>query len=373
MNIDEQLQRKQELVAQAKKLSEMEDIAQAVREATTLSRKWRYSDEESFSEKELREEFEKYMDVVLAKKSEVFGDVEQCKKTIIEKAKEVLTLTNFKEATQKMNDLMTDWKQAGHAEKALDDELWAQFNGLRQEFFDKKAKAFEEFKEKSANAKAVKEALIEKAKELATSTEFKKTSEKFQALLEEWKAAGRTTEKEVDDALWEQFSAARKTFNTAKDEYYGKLKETFRVNATAKQDLIAKAKEMVSANEFSKEITEAVKALRDEWKKVGSAGKEKEESLWKEFNETVNQYFEGLKKVNDEKHEQWVARMEDNIEYKKSQIEKLTKDIARQEKTMAEALGESAIAEAKEIIAEKNEFIAKLEADIADITKKISK
>ena len=128
-----------------------------------------------------------------------------------------------------------------------------------------------------------------------------------------------------------------------------------------------------SNNEFSKEITEAVKALRDEWKKVGSAGKEKEESLWKEFNETVNQYFEGLKKVNDEKHEQWVARMEDNIEYKKSQIEKLTKDIARQEKTMAEALGESAIAEAKEIIAEKNEFIAKLEADIADITKKISK
>ena len=373
MNIDEQLQRKQELVAQAKKLSEQEDVASAVREASSLSRKWRYSDEESFSEKELREQFEKYMDVVLAKKAEIFGDVETCNKTIIEKAKEVLALTNFKEATQKMNDLMADWKQAGQSNKEVDDELWAQFNGLRQEFFDKKAKAYEEFKEKSANAKAVKEALIEKAKELSVSTEFKKTSEKFQQLLEEWKAAGRTTDRAVDDALWEQFSAARKVFNTAKDEYYSKLKETFRNNAASKSALIEKAKEIVGGSEFSKEVTETIKSLRDEWKKVGSAGKDKEESLWKEFNETVNQYFDGLKKANEGKHEQWVARMQDNIDYKKSQIEKLKKDIARQEKTMAEALGESAIAEAKEIIAEKNEFIAKLEADIEDITNKISK
>ncbi|MDO4199050.1 MAG: DUF349 domain-containing protein [Erysipelotrichaceae bacterium] len=372
MNIDEQLQKKKELVAKAKELSEQEDVASAVREAMTLSRKWRYSEEESFSEKELREEFEKYMDVVLAKKDEVFGNVEDYKKDIIGKAKEVLDMKNFKEATAKMNELMNSWKQAGHVNKETDDALWEEFNGVRQEFYANREKAYAEFKEKSATAKQVKEDIIARANELATSTEYKKTTEKFAELLEEWKAAGRTTDKAVDDALWEQFSAARKAFNNAKDEYYGKLKETFKANAVSKQELIAKAKEIVENAQFSKEITESVKGLREEWKKVGSAGREKEENLWKEFNETVNQYFDGLKKAGEEKHEQWIARMEDNIEYKKSLIEKAKRDIAYQEKVMSEALGESAIEDAKEVIADKEDFIAKLEADIEDITKKIA-
>ena len=65
--------------------------------------------------------------------------------------------------------------------------------------------------------------------------------------------------------------------------------------------------------------------------------------------------------------------MEDNIAYKKQQIERLKRDIIREENNAKESLRESAIEEAEALIAEKNELIAKLNKDIEDIESKIAK
>ena len=54
-------------------------------------------------------------------------------------------------------------------------------------------------------AKEAKEALIEKAKELEDSVEWKKTSEKFRDLMTQWREAGFAG-KEDNDALWEAFN-----------------------------------------------------------------------------------------------------------------------------------------------------------------------
>ena len=54
------------------------------------------------------------------------------------------------------------------------------------------------------NARQAKEALCERAEELAGSTDWGATGAAFRDLLTQWKAAGRAA-KDVDDALWQRF------------------------------------------------------------------------------------------------------------------------------------------------------------------------
>ena len=373
MNIDESLKNKEKLVEDAQKLTEETDLNKAVREANSLNRKWRFSDDESLSEKELREKFEEAINTIYAKRNEAFGSVEEIKKNIISKAKEVAAETNLKEATKKMNELMDEWKTAGHLNKEQDDALWNEFNEIKQGFYDKKNKAYEEFKIKAASAKETKEKIVARAKELATSTEYKKAAEEINNLFEQWKAAGRSEDHEADDALWKEFSEARKNFYNARDAYYKEMKKVYAQRAEEKEKLVVEALEVLENKDYSKEVTARIKGLRDKWKEIGSAGKEKEDEIWSRFNGAINKYFDGLKEANETKHEDWVARMQDNIAYKRSQIEKLKKDIIREERNAKESLRESAEAEAQEVIAEKNDYIAKLENDIKDIETKIGK
>ena len=373
--IDDQLNNKKELVEKAKSLTEKLDTDPivAVKEAENLSRRWREHDEESFLEKELREEFEGYLSVVYAKKNEVLGNIADAKKELIAKAKEALNSTNMKKASETMDELMESWKACGHlTDREADDALWADFRAVRDEFFEKRKAFYQELREKSKNAKAQKEEIVAKAQALAESTEWKKTAEEFNKLLEEWKKTARAG-KEVDDALWAEFSKARKSFFDAREKYYKQLDAEFKKRAEAKEALVEEAKALVEENKFSKEVTEKIKGLREQWKAIGSAGKQREDAIWEQFNGYINQYFDGLKSVNESRHEEWVERMEDNIAYKKQQIERLKRDIIREENNAKESLRESAIEEAEALIAEKNELIAKLNKDIEDIESKIAK
>lgn len=373
--IDDQLNNKKELVEKAKSLTEKLDTDPivAVKEAENLSRRWREHDEESFLEKELREEFEGYLNVVYAKRNEVLGNIADAKKELIAKAKEALNSTNMKKASEAMDELMESWKACGHlADREADDALWAEFRAVRDEFFEKRKAFYQELREKSKNAKAQKEEIVAKAQALAESTEWKKTADEFNKLLEEWKKTARAG-KEVDDALWAEFSKARKAFFDAREKYYKQLDAEFKKRAEAKEALVEQAKALVEGNEFSKEVTEKIKGLREQWKAIGSAGKQREDAIWEQFNGFINQYFDGLKSVNESRHEEWVERMEDNIAYKKQQIERLKRDIIREENNAKESLRESAIEEAEALIAEKNAMIDKLTKDIEDIEAKIAK
>jgi chromosome segregation ATPase len=297
-DLDQNLKRKEELVEKAKELSESDDLNAASKQFAALRKEWkRFEDYESNFEEQLRDKFEEYANIVKTKKDELSANAVENKEALIEKAKEISNLSSFKEASKKMEEVMADWKKSVSAGKEKDDELWAQFKTARDAFYDKKKEYYKNLNEKFAASKATKEEIIAKAQELASSTEWKKTTTAIEDLLEQWKAAGsagRTT----DDELWKQFSAARKQFNSAKNQYYSKLKETFAERATQKEELIAEAKKCVAQSNFSEEMVKKVKGLRTKWKEIGNCGRAKEDSLWNEFNDTINLFFKNLRDNN---------------------------------------------------------------------------
>ena len=287
---------REQLIAKLEELLGEENAAEAFLRAKDLKRRWPRvrEEEESFSDQELSEKFNKLMDQLSEKAGDVYINTEDRKNQIIAQAKEVLDKNNFKKGTEQMKQLLEDWKHAGRINKEKDDELWAQFSAIRSEFFEKKNEYFANLKETYAANKALKEDLIAKAKEVAGIENIKEAGNRSNELMEEWKKVGSAGRRDDDD-LWQQFLAERKAFFERRDAYYDQMKETYAKRVEAKKEIIQEAKLHLASSEFTDDEVNSIKELRAKWKEVGNAGREHENELWEEFNGIVNKYFENMR------------------------------------------------------------------------------
>lgn len=289
--------KKEELVALVKELSELEsltersaDVAFIKRECVRLNK----LDDVTFKEKELIDEFNKYYDILAQKAESLNTSSLDEKKALIEKAKILLDTKNFKKATEEMNAIFEQFKHAGRCSKEQDDELWSEFRAIKNEFYDKRKAYYQEMDAKKSGAKETKLAIIEEAKKLLEEKNFKNANIKMTELLERWKKAGFAA-KEDNDALWESFRTIRNEFFDNRRAYNAEVKKSYAGRIEAKQELIKKAHIALANSTFTKEEVASVKQLREDWKKVGFAGKDKDDALWEEFHSVVNKYFDELK------------------------------------------------------------------------------
>ncbi|MCF0109496.1 MAG: DUF349 domain-containing protein [Erysipelotrichaceae bacterium] len=371
-DFDSDIKKKEELLEEAKNFEAGEDWGATVKAANALQKKWKkISRWDSSYEEELDAKFEEYIGKIYAARNEIYKNAQEAKKHLIEEAKALTNSTEWEKTTKKMSELMEAWKATGMTNREVDDQLWAEFSEARQGFFDAKRAHFAEMKEQFGNAKKIKEALIEKAQELADSQAWNQTTQAFNQLMEEWKAAG-SAGREYEDELWNKFHEARQTFFTARNKHYEELRVQQGEHLKAKKDLIAQAREIVETKVFNKENTAKMKEITENWKKVGSAGKANEDNIWNELRGLMDEYFNGLREMNEGRHAAWRKRLEDAKANKQNIIEKQKGQIKRLEQDIVTMLSERQVTEAKEAIEDKTKFIAQLESEIADIDKTLA-
>lgn len=371
-DFDEDIRRREELIEEAKNIPADADWNEVMHQVNDLRRRWRriqYWD--SAYEETLAEEFDSYIDAFYAKRREFYQSAQKLKEELIEQARKVALSEEWNQATEEMNALMQQWKAAGSAGKETDDALWEQFNAARQQFFDRKHEHWEQLQGKFENARQVKENLIEQAAALEDSQEWQKTSEKFRKLMDEWKAVG-SAGREHEDALWEKFNSSRQKFYERRNAHYDELHQVQGERYDAKKKLVAQAKEVADARSYTRENTKVMKDLGVEWKKVGSCGKEHEDQIWKEFRSIMDEYFDGLKQWNEQRHSQWRQRMQDARARKLELIQNQKRQIQRMKEEMVGLLGQRAIDDMQDRIDEKEDFIEQLEAEVADIDRSLN-
>ena len=371
-DFDEDIRHREELIEEAKNIPADADWNEVMHQVNDLRRRWRriqYWD--SAYEETLAEEFDSYIDAFYAKRREFYQSAQKLKEELIEQARKVALSEEWNQATEEMNALMQQWKAAGSAGKETDDALWEQFNAARQQFFDRKHEHWEQLQGKFENARQVKENLIEQAAALEDSQEWQKTSEKFRKLMDEWKAVG-SAGREHEDALWEKFNSSRQKFYERRNAHYDELHQVQGERYDAKKKLVAQAKEIADARSYTRENTKVMKDLGVEWKKVGSCGKEHEDQIWKEFRSIMDEYFDGLKQWNEQRHSQWRQRMQDARARKLELIHNQKRQIQRMKEEMVGLLGQRAIDDMQDRIDEKEDFIEQLEAEVADIDRSLN-
>lgn len=371
-DFDEDIKLRKQLIEEAKQVAASDDRNLVHKEINRLKRQWkRIPFRDSAYENELSEEFDAAMDGLYSIRNEGYQDNEERKRELIAKAREYAKSDQIREAGEQMNELMNEWKTIGSSGKETDDALWEEFRTERQKFFDRRRQYWDDRKVQFANAKEIKQELIAKAKTYEDSQDWQKTSEALRGLMEEWKAAG-SAGKEYEDKLWNEFNESRQAFYDRRNQYYEELHEIQKQRLQQKRELIAQAKAILDEQLFQKEHTAKMKELGVEWKNIGSCGKGKDDEVWAEFRSVMDQYFDSLKAMNEQKHAQWRQRMSEIRNRKQELIQDQKRQIKRMEDEIICLLGERAIADMEDRIEDKKDFIAELENEVAELEQRLN-
>lgn len=134
---------------------------------------------------------------------------------------------------------------------------------------------------------AERTALVEEIEAIAArdpkSIQWKQTSADVTSLFERWQAHqanGPRLPKNVGQQLWKRFRDARAIFDKNRREFYAGLDESHKAARDAKTRLAERAEALASKGE---EGISAYRALLDQWKSAGRAGKKADDALWARF------------------------------------------------------------------------------------------
>lgn len=126
-----------------------------------------------------------------------FSENIEKKKALVEKAQALADSTDWKATSDKLIALQKEWKTVGMVPKKIGDQLWQEFLGACNKFFEaRNAAGAGQRNEEHANLEK-KKGIIEQLKALAENA-AEATKEKVQALTEEYNKVGHVPYKEKD-------------------------------------------------------------------------------------------------------------------------------------------------------------------------------
>ena len=156
-----------------------------------------------------------------------------------------------------------------------------------------------------AAAAAAKEKLVLEAEELAQSSQWKSTGDRFRAIVDEWKAV-RGVDRKADEALWKRFAAARDAFTRRRGSHFAALDEQRGQARARKEELVREAEALAESTDWGPTASR-LKSLMSEWKAAGRASKEAEEQLWTQFRAAQDKFFAARAEVFSERDAEQLA------------------------------------------------------------------
>ena len=288
---------KKEFIDLANELLKEENLENREADLQLLRREFRHlsqREDETYSEAEETEKVIKVFNELAKKDPRLNSSAQEEKKKIIAEARKLLEKKEIIAASREMDRLNQEFRKAGRSsKKEIDDELWEEFRAVKDEFYEKKRLFFEELDKSNAEKRAKKEDIVERAKKVIENENVREANQQMDALRKEWKEVGYSGK--GDDYLWKDFTKVMDEFQEKKKEHYAEMQKVFVERAEKKEELIKTARLLLANSEFTDEEVEKVKNLRNEFKAIGFAGKEKDDDLYQRFNEVIQKYFEEMK------------------------------------------------------------------------------
>ena len=298
------LEIKERLCEAAEKLGEEEDVVSAAQQLQELHQEYR---ETGPVAKDLRESlwarFKAAATVVNKRHQQHFEKMRAMeeenltKKTALcERIEEIVKVmpanaNEWEQQTKEIIALQAEWKTIGFAPQKMNVKIFERFRATCDSFFERKAEFFKKMKQQYAENIDKRKALIEKAKSLQDSTEWRATADKLIALQKEWKSVG-TVPKKQGDRLWNEFLAACNHFFEARNHATSGTRNEERANLEKKRGIIAQLKELLE--EAAEGVQEKVKELTEQYNAVGHVPFKEKDKLYKEYHDVLDMIYKKL-------------------------------------------------------------------------------
>ncbi len=320
LDFKKNLEAKTRLCEAAEKLSDEEDVISAFHQLQKLHQDYREIGPVS---KELREEiwqrFKAASTVINKRHQQHFEDLRSreeenlTKKTALcEKVEAICAEENkgsadWERHTQEIIAVQQEWKTIGFAPQKMNVKIFERFRAACDDFFARKAEYFKTLKDNFKENADKKRALIEKAKALQDSTDWRSTSDKLIALQKEWKTIGMVPKK-LGDQLWEEFLAACNKFFEARNAAGAGQRGEERQNLEKKRNVIERLKAAAEAG--GDNLQDTVQKLVEEYNSIGHVPFKEKDKLYEEYHAVLDTLY---KELNISVAKKRLSKFKDNL------------------------------------------------------------
>lgn len=378
------LEAKTALCEAAEKLADEEDVINAFHRLQELHQEYR---EVGPVAKELREEiwtrFKAASTVINKRHQQHFEDLRAVeeenlvKKTALcEKAEAIVSAdcqnsAEYEKMTKEIIALQAEWKTIGFAPQKNNVKIFERFRAACDTFFQKKTQYFKDMKERFAENAAKKQALVEKAKSLMDSTDWKQTGDILQQLQKEWKEIGMVPKKQ-GDILWQEFLGACNHFFEARNAATAGTRNEEKENLAKKRDIITRLEQL--AEEAADGLQQKMQQLIEEFNAIGHVPFRDKDKMYDDYHAALDKVHKVLnadsqrrRMDNFKQNIKSVAKKgEQAVDNERTRLQRKIETMKQELKTYENNLGFLSISSKKgnSLLDEMNRRMEKLKADI---------
>jgi hypothetical protein len=231
----------------------------------------------------------------LAKKKELVTEIH----AVNSKLDEIDSSKSWEKATEKVIKTQNDWKSIGQAPRKENDEVWKEFRAACDVFFEAKKAFYKVIEGKQKEVVEKKRKLIDQAKSIQESTDWKATSEKLIRLQKDWKNSGNAGQR-FENKLWSEFRAACDVFFNAREESLKEQQSALIANVELKKQVIDKLANIELSGDKKADLI-ILKEINEEFKAIGNVPNEHRDELNLLFRKTMDSHYENLNIDSNEK------------------------------------------------------------------------
>lgn len=301
LDFKKNLEAKEEFCQQAELLSENENVVDAFKELQKLHEQWKEFgpvakeyrdaiwDRFKAATAVINKKYQAYFEDQKAKQADnLVAKTALCEKVEAIAGKEDIKNSNEWNALSKeIEDIQKEWKTIGFASRKENQKIYDRFRAACDKFFGRKKDFYVQFKDNMNGNMEKKLAIIAEAEALKTSTEWKKATDKFINLQNQWKEIGAVPRKKSEQ-LWKRFRAACDEFFAERDKHAAQ-ENNYVANLKAKKALIEEINAYVPSEELSE--SEAYEQFVAKWQTIGFVPFKEKEKIAKAYNDAMKEKF----------------------------------------------------------------------------------
>ena len=301
LDFKKNLEAKEAFCAAAEKLAENENVVNAFHELQKLHEQWKeYGPVAKEKREEIWDRFKAATSVVNKKYQAHFEGLKaqqeenlEKKKVLCEKLEEIAereikNTADWNQFSKEIESLQAEWRTIGFATKKENQKIYDRFRAACDKFFERKREHYTTIKDSMTANLEKKQAIIEQAEALKSSTEWKKTADQLIALQKQWKEIGAVPRKKSEQ-LWKRFRAACDEFFANRDansggenDYYGNLK--------SKKRLIEEVRAYQCSEDDAANAAQ-MRSFNEKWQAIGHVPFKEKDKINDEFRTAMHEKF----------------------------------------------------------------------------------
>lgn len=301
LDFKKNLEAKEAFCAAAEKLAENENVVNAFNELQKLHEQWKeYGPVAKEKREEIWDRFKAATSVINKKYQAHFEGLKaqqeenlEKKKVLCEKLEEIAereikNTADWNQLSKEIESLQAEWRTIGFATKKENQKIYDRFRAACDKFFERKREHYTTIKDSMTANLEKKQAIIEQAEALKSSTEWKKTADQLIALQKQWKEIGAVPRKKSEQ-LWKRFRAACDEFFANRDansggenDYYGNLK--------SKKRLIEEVRAYQCSEDDAANAAQ-MRSFNEKWQAIGHVPFKEKDKINDEFRTAMHEKF----------------------------------------------------------------------------------